>query len=80
MNENLNPEKTDFDPEEIVIEQQLRPLTFKDFTGQEKVLDNLQVFVLQPISEEKHWITLCFTVHPDWERLHWLIYWPMNWA
>jgi len=45
MNENLNPEKTDFDPEEIVIEQQLRPLTFKDFTGQEKVLDNLQVFV-----------------------------------
>ena len=45
MNENLNPEKTDFDPEEIVIEQQLRPLTFKDFTGQEKVLDNLQIFV-----------------------------------
>lgn len=45
MNENLNPEKTDFDPEEMVIEQQLRPLTFKDFTGQEKVLDNLQVFV-----------------------------------
>jgi Holliday junction DNA helicase RuvB len=45
MNENLNPEKNHINPDEIIIEQQLRPLTFKDFTGQERVLDNLQIFV-----------------------------------
>ena len=45
MNENLNPEKNFSDPEEIIIEQKLRPLTFIDFTGQEQVLDNLQIFV-----------------------------------
>ncbi len=45
MNENLNPENTHFSPEEIAIEQQLRPLTFQDFTGQEQILENLQIFV-----------------------------------
>ena len=45
MNENLDPENTHFSPEEIAIEQQLRPLTFKDFTGQEQILENLQIFV-----------------------------------
>jgi len=45
MNENLNPEKNLINSEEIIIEQKLRPLTFKDFTGQERVLDNLQIFV-----------------------------------
>src|SRR5687768_18500499 len=28
------------------IERALRPLTFEDFTGQQKVLDNIKVFVL----------------------------------
>lgn len=45
MNENLNPEKNNFSIEDIVVEQQLRPLTFKDFSGQNNVLENLKVFV-----------------------------------
>lgn len=45
MNENLNPEKNNFSVEDIVVEQQLRPLTFKDFSGQNNVLENLKVFV-----------------------------------
>jgi Holliday junction DNA helicase RuvB len=45
MNENLNPSGEHFTPEEHDIEKALRPLSFQDFTGQDQVLDNLQVFV-----------------------------------
>ncbi|AMC11667.1 ATP-dependent DNA helicase RuvB [Lutibacter profundi] len=45
MNENLNPEKNDFNSEELEVEKKLRPLTFDDFTGQEQVLENLKIFV-----------------------------------
>ncbi len=34
------------DPVEKEIERALRPLSFSDFTGQQKVLDNLKIFVL----------------------------------
>ena len=46
MNENLDPENTNYSEEEMEVEQQLRPITFKDFAGQEQALDNLQIFVL----------------------------------
>lgn len=36
--EGLNPEERDF-------ERALRPLSFQDFTGQQKVLDNIKIFV-----------------------------------
>ena len=45
MNDNLDPTNENFSPEEIEVEKKLRPLTFDDFTGQEQVLDNLQIFV-----------------------------------
>ena len=45
MNENLNPDKEHFSPEELDVEKKLRPLTFDDFTGQEQVLENLKIFV-----------------------------------
>ncbi|NQX86085.1 MAG: Holliday junction branch migration DNA helicase RuvB [Flavobacteriaceae bacterium] len=45
MNDNLNPTSDNFSPEENDIEKALRPLSFADFTGQEQVLENLQVFV-----------------------------------
>jgi len=37
--ENLNPEEKEF-------EKALRPLSFSDFTGQQKTVDNIQVFVM----------------------------------
>ena len=37
MNENLNPENTDFTPSELDVEKKLRPLSFDDFTGQDQV-------------------------------------------
>ena len=45
MNENLDPTGTNFSAEELEIERALRPISFDDFTGQEQVLENLQVFV-----------------------------------
>lgn len=45
MNDNLNPNNDNLTPEELDVEQQLRPLSFDDFTGQDQVLENLLVFV-----------------------------------
>jgi len=45
MNENLDPTDENFSPEELDVEKKLRPLSFDDFTGQDQILENLQIFV-----------------------------------
>ncbi len=45
MNDNLDPTGDSFSSEEKDIERALRPLSFDDFAGQEKILENLSVFV-----------------------------------
>jgi len=45
MNENLDPSGENFSAEELDVEKKLRPFTFDDFTGQDQVLENLQIFV-----------------------------------
>jgi len=45
MNENLDPTDDNFSHEELDVEKKLRPLAFDDFTGQDQVLENLQIFV-----------------------------------
>lgn len=45
MNEHLDPTREGFSHEEYDIERALRPLSFDDFTGQEQVIENLEVFV-----------------------------------
>ncbi len=45
MNENLNTDKENLDSEEVIFEDSIRPLQFNDFQGQDKIKDNLQVFV-----------------------------------
>ena len=45
MNENLDPTNDNFSSEELDVEKKLRPLSFDDFTGQDQVLENLQIFV-----------------------------------
>lgn len=42
MNENLNLENTSYFIEELDVEKKLRPLSFDDFTGQDKAIDNLK--------------------------------------
>ncbi|WP_421943730.1 Holliday junction branch migration DNA helicase RuvB [Pedobacter sp.] len=45
MNENLDPEAENLTPVDRDIERVLRPQAFEDFTGQEKVMENLKIFV-----------------------------------
>lgn len=45
MNQNLNPDFENLSNSEREIEKVLRPLSFDDFAGQQKIVDNLQVFV-----------------------------------
>lgn len=42
----LHGEKSSLSQEDREMEQVLRPMNFKDFTGQEKVVDNLKIFVM----------------------------------
>ncbi len=45
MNENLDASSENLTPVERDIEKVLRPQTFDDFTGQEKIMENLKIFV-----------------------------------
>ncbi len=45
MNENLDPSFDKLNTSEKEIEKVLRPQVFEDFTGQEKILENLKIFV-----------------------------------
>jgi holliday junction DNA helicase RuvB len=45
MNENLNPSSENLSTEDNDIERALRPLSFKDFAGQDQILENLKIFV-----------------------------------
>lgn len=45
MNENLDASAEHLTPIERDIEKVLRPQTFDDFTGQEKIMENLKIFV-----------------------------------
>ena len=42
----LNADSEGLRPEEAEFEKALRPLSFDDFTGQQKVVDNIKIFVL----------------------------------
>ncbi len=46
MNPNLDPNEQNLSKADRDIEKVLRPAHFDDFTGQEKILENLKVFVL----------------------------------
>lgn len=45
MNENLDPSASNLNSTERDIEKVLRPQEFEDFTGQDKILENLKIFV-----------------------------------
>ena len=53
MNQNLDPTDQNLSSEEQDIEKVLRPLTFDDFSGQEQVLENLQIFVKAAVEREE---------------------------
>lgn len=42
----INPDGDGLEPEEVEFEKALRPLSFDDFTGQHKTVENIKVFVM----------------------------------
>ena len=68
MEEDFNIRNQQLTSKERDFENALRPLSFEDFSGQDKVVENLRIFV----------IMCCCTVLPDWEKLHFQILLPMN--
>jgi Holliday junction DNA helicase RuvB len=44
-NDIINPDKKPETPKEAEAERALRPLSFSDFTGQEKIVENIKIFV-----------------------------------
>ena len=51
-------------------ENALRPLNFEDFSGQDKVVDNLRIFVKAARLRVRRWTMCYFTALPDWEKQH----------
>ena len=45
MNENLDPSPENLSENEREFENNLRPISFNDFSGQEHVINNLKIFV-----------------------------------
>ncbi|MEM7574848.1 MAG: Holliday junction branch migration DNA helicase RuvB [Bacteroidota bacterium] len=45
MNEYLRPDKDHLENEELVVEKALRPDRLQDFSGQPKIVENLQIFI-----------------------------------
>lgn len=45
MNENLDPSSDKLEPEDVQVEQALRPDRLEDFSGQPKIVENLQIFI-----------------------------------
>jgi len=45
MNINLDPDKDKLKREDLEVDKALRPQKFKDFEGQDQIMENLEVFV-----------------------------------
>ncbi|GAL62891.1 Holliday junction DNA helicase RuvB [Algibacter lectus] len=78
MNENLDPSDEHFSPEELDVEKQLRPLSFHDFTGQDQVLENLQIFVQAANQRGEALDHALFHGPPGLVKQPWQIFWLMN--
>ena len=73
MNDELNPESSDLSAEEKEFEQVLRPNAFTDFKGQEKIVDNLEVFIEAAKQREESLDHVLLHGPPGLGKLHYLI-------
>ena len=57
-----------FDATDKDIDKALRPLSFDDFTGQDKILENLKVFVAAAKQRGDALDHVCCTAPPAWAK------------
>ena len=60
MNENLDPSAENLSENEREFENNLRPISFNDFSGQEHVINNLKIFVEAVICKAN---SVCFVAN-----------------
>ena len=60
-------------------EKALRPLAFDDFNGQEKIIENLRVFVMAARMRQEPLDHVLLAL-PDWGRPHSPISWLTSWG
>lgn len=66
--EYLRGDQESLSPGDKEIEKALRPLSFDDFTGQKKTVENIQIFVLAAKKEVSLWTMFYFMDLPALER------------
>lgn len=62
------------------VEKALRPLSFGDFQGQKKIVENLEIFVQAAKMRGSLWTTSCCMDLPDWGRQRCRRSSPTSWA
>ncbi|EPR65936.1 Holliday junction DNA helicase RuvB [Cyclobacterium qasimii M12-11B] len=65
----LRGDQESFSTGDKEIEKALRPLSFDDFTGQKKTVENIKIFVMAAKKGMNHWTMCCFMALPDWAKL-----------
>ena len=78
MNDELNPESSNLSNEEKEFEQVLRPNVFSDFKGQDKIVDNLEVFIKAAKQREEALDHVLLHGPPDLVKPHFLTLLQMN--
>ncbi len=73
MNEDrlINPGLEDVGEERL--ENTLRPQTLDEYIGQDKVKENMKVYIEAAKKEEKHWTMFYYMDLRDLEKLHFQI-------
>ena len=70
MNENLDPSAENLSENEREFENNLRPISFNDFSGQEHVINNLKIFVEAANQRNEALDHTLFHGPQDLEKLH----------
>ena len=70
MREEFDIREQQLSKKERDFENALRPLNFSDFNGQDKVVDNLRIFVKAARLRAEALTMYFFTDLQGWERLH----------
>ena len=68
MEEDFNIRDHQLTSRERDFENALRPLSFEDFSGQDKVVENLRIFVKAARLRGEALDTYCCMALPDWEK------------
>ena len=63
--EDFNIREHQLTSKERDFENALRPLSFEDFSGQDKVVENLRIFVKAALCAAKHLTMCCCMALPD---------------